>query len=148
MNNSVNNKNNVKMAGTAMFGVLGAVGADMLDKAGVLNNKKKNSDGFIVEEDLECPKCDECKDYPFAGVFVGVLEFLWNLLLTLIFFYAIYLSFKCKGKFDIVQFLLACCFSQCYVLYRLAVPCSSPASSNNLPMNRRNNGNRGVNNLN
>lgn len=45
---------------------------------------------------------------------------------TLMFFFALYLAFKCKtttGGVDILQLLLACCCSPCYVVYRLAKPC-------------------------
>ena len=41
----------------------------------------------------------------------------------LIFIYALYLSFKCKGKFKLGDFLFACCCSPCYVAYRLAIGC-------------------------
>jgi len=46
---------------------------------------------------------------------------------TIIFFVAMYLAFKCKapgGGIDPMQILLACCCSPCYMVYRLAVPCS------------------------
>jgi hypothetical protein len=45
---------------------------------------------------------------------------------TIVFFFALYLAFKCKapgGGIDIMQLLLACCCAPCYVVYRLAVPC-------------------------
>jgi hypothetical protein len=40
-----------------------------------------------------------------------------------LFLYAIYLSFKCKGGFQFMDFLAAFCCSPCYVAYRLAVGC-------------------------
>jgi len=48
-----------------------------------------------------------------------------SLVTTVITIFALYLAFKCKkdGKIDIVQILLACCCSVCYIPYRLAVPC-------------------------
>lgn len=47
---------------------------------------------------------------------------------TFVSFYAIYLSFKFKQKFDIGDILLACCCSPVYVAYRLAIPstCVNP----------------------
>ena len=41
---------------------------------------------------------------------------------------ALYMAFKCKGaggSVDIMQVLLACCCSPCYVAYRLVKPCNS-----------------------
>jgi hypothetical protein len=49
-----------------------------------------------------------------------------NLLGTIILVAALYYAFKCKtptGGIDIVQMLLACCCSPCYLAYRIAVPC-------------------------
>ena len=40
-----------------------------------------------------------------------------------LFIYALFLSFRCKGKFNLGDFLFACCCSPCYVAYRLAVGC-------------------------
>ena len=51
---------------------------------------------------------------------------LWNIIQYIIFFSAIYLSFKCKGPNGSVrwgQLLLAMIFSPFYVIYRLARPC-------------------------
>ena len=39
---------------------------------------------------------------------------------------ALYLAFKCKtktGGIDLVQMLIACCCSPCYIVYRLVKPC-------------------------
>jgi len=44
-------------------------------------------------------------------------------LYTIITIIAFYLAFKCHGRFDLVQFLLACCCGPFYIAYRLAVPC-------------------------
>jgi len=41
----------------------------------------------------------------------------------IIFFIAIYLSFKCNNGFKLESFLLACCCSPFYLIYRIAVPC-------------------------
>ena len=45
-------------------------------------------------------------------------------LITLV---ALYFALKCKtrtGGVDILQLLIACCCSPCYILYRLARPCT------------------------
>lgn len=41
----------------------------------------------------------------------------------IIFCIAIYLSFKCNKGFKLESFLLACCCSPFYLIYRIAVPC-------------------------
>ena len=41
----------------------------------------------------------------------------------IIFIAAIYLSFKCNKGFKFSSFMLACCCSPIYLIYRLAVPC-------------------------
>jgi len=48
-----------------------------------------------------------------------LLSFLYTIMLIV----AFYLAFKCHGRFDLVQFLLACCCAPFYIAYRLAVPC-------------------------
>lgn len=45
------------------------------------------------------------------------------LILLALFVYAMYLSFRCKGGFQFVDFLAAFCCSPCYVAYRLALGC-------------------------
>ena len=45
---------------------------------------------------------------------------------TIITFIALYFAFKCKtasGGIDIVQVILACCCSPCYLVFRLLNPC-------------------------
>ena len=44
-------------------------------------------------------------------------------LYTIMTIVAFYLAFKCKGRFDLTQFLLACCCAPFYIAYRLAIPC-------------------------
>jgi len=49
-----------------------------------------------------------------------------NIIGTIICIAALYFAFKCKtpdGSVDILQILVACCCSPCYLAYRLAVPC-------------------------
>jgi hypothetical protein len=48
---------------------------------------------------------------------------LGSFLYTVMIIVAFYLAFKCHGRFDLVQFLLACCCAPFYIAYRLAVPC-------------------------
>ena len=48
---------------------------------------------------------------------------LMSFLYTIMIMVAFYLAFKCHGRFDLVQFLLACCCAPFYIAYRLAVPC-------------------------
>jgi hypothetical protein len=48
---------------------------------------------------------------------------LLSILSMIILISALYLAFKCKGGFDLGQFLLALCCSPFYLAYRLAVPC-------------------------
>jgi hypothetical protein len=55
---------------------------------------------------------------------ISVGAFLQSLLGLMIFIYAIYLAIKCHGRIDIVELLVACCCSPCYIAYRLAVPCA------------------------
>ena len=44
-------------------------------------------------------------------------------ILLVLFIYAVYLSFKCKGGFQFGDMLAAFCCSPFYVAYRLAVGC-------------------------
>ena len=39
----------------------------------------------------------------------------------LVIFFALYLSFKCNGGFNILSFLIAFCCPYCYILYALAI---------------------------
>jgi len=51
---------------------------------------------------------------------------LMNIIGAIICIAAMYFAFKCKGPdggVDIIQILVACCCSPCYLAYRLAVPC-------------------------
>ena len=50
-----------------------------------------------------------------------------NIIGTIILFIAMFLAFKCKapgGGIDPIQIFAAFCCSPCYMVYRLAVPCS------------------------
>jgi len=49
---------------------------------------------------------------------------LMSIISMIIIMVALYLAFKCKGKFDLGEFLLAFCCSPFYIAYRLAVPCN------------------------
>lgn len=50
---------------------------------------------------------------------------------VVIFWAAIYMSFKCNKGFHLGDMLLACCCSTCYLVYRLAVPCRDKRFMNN-----------------
>ena len=52
----------------------------------------------------------------------GMLIFM-QLVQLVLFILALYLSVKCNKGFKLIDFLLACCCSPCYIVYRLAVPC-------------------------
>lgn len=56
----------------------------------------------------------------------GENDLLMNVIGMVIFFYALYLAFKCKnntGGVSIIQVILAVLFSPFYLVYRLARPC-------------------------
>jgi len=48
----------------------------------------------------------------------NAIMYLFHILLTL---FAIYLSFRCNGGFDILAFLIACCCPYCYIVYALGI---------------------------
>ena len=56
---------------------------------------------------------------------MGPMFFFGNFVQLVLFILAIYLSFKCNKGFNLLDFLIACCCSPCYIVYRLAVPCKS-----------------------
>ena len=56
---------------------------------------------------------------------MGPMFFFGNFVQLVLFILAIYLSFKCNKGFNLFDFLIACCCSHCYIVYRLAVPCKS-----------------------
>jgi hypothetical protein len=47
----------------------------------------------------------------------------YYIVMLLISMVAVYLSFKCYGRFDIGEFILAILCAPLYIAYRLAVPC-------------------------
>jgi len=47
----------------------------------------------------------------------------YYIVMLLISIVAIYLSFKCYGRFDLGEFILAILCAPLYIAYRLAVPC-------------------------
>ena len=47
----------------------------------------------------------------------------YYIVMLLISMVAVYLSFKCHGRFDLGEFILALLCSPLYIAYRLAVPC-------------------------
>ncbi len=53
----------------------------------------------------------------------SLVYLLMYFLSTVVWLYAVYLSFKCNKGFSLGSFLLAFCCSPCYVAYRYAVKC-------------------------
>ena len=78
-----------------------------LSPAVKFGRKVFNKEG--LDEDLTQPSVESSP----------LLSFLYTIMLII----ALYLAFKCHGKFDLAQFLLACCCAPFYIAYRLAVPC-------------------------
>lgn len=54
---------------------------------------------------------------------ISMFTIIFSIVNWCIFFLALYLSFKCNNGFDLASFLIACCCSPFYVIYRIAVPC-------------------------
>ena len=54
---------------------------------------------------------------------ISKLTILFSIINWIIFFLALYLSFKCNKGFDLSSFLIACCCAPFYVIYRIVVPC-------------------------
>jgi hypothetical protein len=67
------------------------------------------SEGF-VKPPKDCP-CETMNSFN---------NVLMSFILDLITLFAIYLAFKCKGRFEMKEFLIAGLFSPIYILYRLA----------------------------
>ena len=80
----------------------------------VTNNKKDVDESFINDDDE-----DIIEGFTDEGA-VSMIQYFVGLI---IFFAAIYMSFKCNNGFHLGDMLLACCCSTCYLIYRLAVPC-------------------------
>jgi len=53
----------------------------------------------------------------------SITKIAMSIINLLIFIIAVYLSFKCNKGFKLESFLLACCCSPFYLIYRIAVPC-------------------------
>ena len=53
----------------------------------------------------------------------GITKIVFGIINWIIFCIAIYLSFKCNNGFKLESFLVACCCSPFYLIYRIAVPC-------------------------
>ncbi len=49
------------------------------------------------------------------------VQFTMSLIAWFILGFAVYLSFKCSNKFDLMQFIIAILFSPFYIIYHLAV---------------------------
>ena len=73
---------------------------------------------------LACPDHDDFKeDFVATGQNIGY--YVYIIISTIAWVYAIYLSFQCMNGFNLGDFLVACCCSPCYIAYRLAVPCKT-----------------------
>ena len=59
----------------------------------------------------------------FVDIKNNAMKMAISLVSWVLFIYAIYLSYKCNKGFNFSSFLVACCCSPFYVLYRIAVPC-------------------------
>ena len=106
-----------------------AITSGLLPVAGVLTLFDKKNESFnVVSEESEEPEKKNDKN--------SVLKLIQYFIFVILFFAAIYLSFKCNNGFHLGDFLIACCCSPCYVIYRLAIPCDQYRGYNYV---RRNN---------
>jgi len=110
-------------AGAAALGIartfLPAVTA-AAEATGLVNDTSKDSEESFVNEDIIEGFSD--------GSTISIIQYTIG---TVIFWAAIYMSFKCNNGFHLGDILLACCCSTCYLIYRLAVPCRTHRFRNN-----------------
>ena len=88
---------------------------------GLVNDTNKDSEkeSFVNEDVIE----------GFSdGSAISIIQYTVG---VVIFWAAIYMSFKCNNGFHLGDMLLACCCSTCYLVYRLAVPCRNHRFRNN-----------------
>ena len=78
--------------------------------------------GIIAEAAGACNQTANFRE-EFADEGYSTGYYIYAIVQFLVWGYAIYLSFRCMGGFNLGDFLMACCCSICYVAYRLAVPC-------------------------
>lgn len=73
----------------------------------------------MLSQSNDTDKFEDNKPKNDVSLIVTVILLIFN---TIIFVYAIYLSFKRNKGFDLLSFLAACCCSLCYIVYAWAVP--------------------------
>ena len=88
----------------------------------VTNNKKDVGESFINDDD------EDIIEGFSDGSTISIIQYTVG---VVIFWAAIYMSFKCNNGFHLGDILLACCCSTCYLIYRLAVPCRNHNFRNN-----------------
>lgn len=64
---------------------------------------------------------DTIETFGFGGSIFSLFWSLYSLLHVLAFFLALYLCFKCNGRFKFLTFLAACCCPWCYLIYNFAI---------------------------
>ena len=99
-----------------------AITSGLLPVAGLLTALDKNESFQVVSEETEITTVSTKKSSNTDDP-VDIFRIIQYLIMVIIFFGAIYLSFKCNDGFHLGDFLIACCCSPCYVIYRLAIPC-------------------------
>lgn len=99
-----------------------AITCGLLPVAGLLTALDKNESFQIVSEQTEITTTSTKKSSNSDDP-VDIFKIIQYLIMVLMFFGAIYLSFKCNDGFHLGDLLLACCCSPCYLVYRLAIPC-------------------------
>jgi Na+/H+-dicarboxylate symporter len=101
------------MADGVEFGGLGGLGGDVNNE--IKNQASKQFMGQISEL---------INQYMWIAVILLVIK-------VIAITYAMYLAYKCKNGFNLLQFLLACCCWCLYIPYRLAVPCKNKGVADN-----------------
>ena len=60
------------------------------------------------------------KEQKVVETFASTSNTLMMVLHQAMFWFALYLSYKCNGEFVLQEFLIACCCPPCYIAYKLA----------------------------
>ena len=72
--------------------------------------------GFVLKMANNTENFKGSSSFSITKIVISIINWI-------IFCIAIYLSFKCNKGFKLESFLLACCCSPFYLIYRIAVPC-------------------------
>lgn len=84
----------------------------------VLNSIKK---GLEMYANVYIPKIGKKEKFAEGETTqMSIASLIYNIIWLFVFGFAIYLSFKCNGKFMLGDFLLAFFCAPCYILYHLA----------------------------